>query len=29
VHSLAVDEAGNIYAGDIVGKRAQKFVLQK
>lgn len=29
VHSLALDAAGNIYAGDIVGKRAQKFVPQK
>ncbi|HXG10289.1 MAG TPA: peptidyl-alpha-hydroxyglycine alpha-amidating lyase family protein [Gemmataceae bacterium] len=26
VHALAVDSHGNIYAGDIVGKRAQKFV---
>jgi hypothetical protein len=26
VHSLAVDSHGNIYAGDIIGKRAQKFV---
>ena len=29
VHTLAVDSQGNIYAGDIIGKRAQKFVLQK
>jgi hypothetical protein len=28
VHALAVDSQGNIYAGDIVGKRAQKFVRQ-
>ncbi len=26
VHALAVDSKGNIYAGDIIGKRAQKFV---
>jgi DNA-binding beta-propeller fold protein YncE len=26
VHGVAVDSQGNIYAGDIVGKRAQKFV---
>lgn len=25
VHALAVDSRGNIYAGDIIGKRAQKF----
>jgi streptogramin lyase len=29
VHCMALDSHGNIYAGDIVGKRAQKFVLQK
>ena len=28
VHCLALDAAGNIYAGDIIGKRAQKFVRQ-
>jgi DNA-binding beta-propeller fold protein YncE len=28
VHALAVDSKGNIYAGDIIGKRAQKFVRQ-
>jgi DNA-binding beta-propeller fold protein YncE len=28
VHALAVDSQGNIYAGDIIGKRAQKFVRQ-
>jgi hypothetical protein len=28
VHALAVDSKGNIYAGDIIGKRAQKFVKQ-
>jgi DNA-binding beta-propeller fold protein YncE len=27
VHSIAVDKAGNLYCGDINGKRAQKFVL--
>lgn len=26
VHGVAVDSQGNIYAGDIIGKRAQKFV---
>jgi len=26
VHSIALDSKGNIYAGDIIGKRAQKFV---
>lgn len=26
VHGMAVDSEGNIYAGDIIGKRAQKFV---
>lgn len=26
VHALALDSKGNIYAGDIIGKRAQKFV---
>ncbi len=26
VHCLALDSKGNIYAGDIIGKRAQKFV---
>lgn len=26
VHCLALDKDGNIYAGDIMGKRAQKFV---
>ena len=29
VHALALDSKGNIYAGDINGKRAQKFVLIK
>lgn len=28
VHALAVDSKGNLYAGDIIGKRAQKFVRQ-
>ena len=26
VHGVALDSQGNIYAGDIIGKRAQKFV---
>jgi len=26
VHGIALDSKGNIYAGDIVGGRAQKFV---
>ena len=26
VHSIAVDSQGNLYAGDINGRRAQKFV---
>ena len=26
VHGIAVDSAGNIYAGDITGKRVQKFI---
>jgi hypothetical protein len=26
VHGLTVDSAGNIYAVDVMGKRAQKFV---
>jgi DNA-binding beta-propeller fold protein YncE len=26
VHGMAVDSKGNLYAGDIIGKRAQKFV---
>ena len=26
VHAIALDADGNIYAGDIRGKRAQKFV---
>jgi len=29
VHALALDSQGNIYAGDIIGKRAQKFVKQR
>ncbi|HEX5102747.1 MAG TPA: peptidyl-alpha-hydroxyglycine alpha-amidating lyase family protein [Pirellulaceae bacterium] len=28
-HCVAVDSQGNLYLGDIIGKRAQKFVLQK
>jgi hypothetical protein len=27
VHSIALDSQGNVYVGDIMGKRAQKFVL--
>ncbi len=26
VHGIAIDAKGNIYAGDILGERAQKFV---
>lgn len=26
LHCMALDSKGNIYAGDIIGKRAQKFV---
>jgi len=29
VHCIALDSQGNIYAGDIIGKRAQKFVRQR
>jgi DNA-binding beta-propeller fold protein YncE len=28
VHGIALDREGNIYAGDIIGQRAQKFVRQ-
>ncbi len=28
VHALAFDSKGNMYVGDIIGRRAQKFVLQ-
>jgi hypothetical protein len=28
VHGMALDSKGNIYAGDIIGQRAQKFVRQ-
>jgi DNA-binding beta-propeller fold protein YncE len=28
VHCIAVDSRGNLYVGDIIGKRAQKFVRQ-
>jgi hypothetical protein len=28
VHAIAVDSQGNLYASDIIGKRAQKFVKQ-
>jgi DNA-binding beta-propeller fold protein YncE len=28
VHAIAVDSRGNLYLGDIVGKRAQKFVMR-
>jgi hypothetical protein len=26
VHAIAADGKGNLYVGDIIGKRAQKFV---
>lgn len=29
VHSIALDSNGNIYLGDIMGKRAQKFLLRR
>ncbi|MFG0263404.1 MAG: peptidyl-alpha-hydroxyglycine alpha-amidating lyase family protein [Novipirellula sp. JB048] len=29
LHGMALDSQGNIYVGDIIGKRAQKLVLQK
>lgn len=29
LHALAVDSKGDIYVGDIIGKRAQKFVRQR
>ncbi len=29
VHAIAVDSRGNLYVGDIIGKRAQKFVMHK
>jgi hypothetical protein len=29
VHAVALDSRGDLYAGDIIGKRAQKFVLQR
>jgi len=29
VHCIAFDSQGNMFLGDIIGKRAQKFVLQK
>jgi hypothetical protein len=29
VHCIAFDSVGNMYLGDILGKRAQKFVLKK
>ncbi|WP_345320537.1 peptidyl-alpha-hydroxyglycine alpha-amidating lyase family protein [Novipirellula rosea] len=29
LHGMAIDSEGDIYVGDIIGKRAQKFVLQK
>jgi hypothetical protein len=29
VHAIAVDSRGNVYLGDIKGKRAQKFVLRE
>src|SRR5262249_41466060 len=29
VHAIAADSKGSLYVGDIIGKRAQKFVMQK
>jgi streptogramin lyase len=29
VHALALDSRGNLYTGDIIGRRAQKFVLRE
>jgi hypothetical protein len=29
VHAIAVDSKGNLYAGDIKGRRVQKFVRQE
>lgn len=29
LHCLALDSKGNLYLGDIIGRRAQKFVLQR
>lgn len=29
VHAIAADSKGNLYVGDIIGKRAQKFVIHK
>lgn len=29
VHAMAMDSKGNIYAGDIIGRRAQKFVRRR
>ena len=29
LHAVAVDAEGNLYAGDIFGKRAQKFVRRR
>ncbi|HYT89239.1 MAG TPA: peptidyl-alpha-hydroxyglycine alpha-amidating lyase family protein [Gemmataceae bacterium] len=29
VHAIAVDSRGNLYLGDIIGRRAQKFVLRE
>jgi hypothetical protein len=29
VHAVAVDSRGNLYLGDIIGRRAQKFVLRQ
>ena len=26
VHAIAADSKGNLYVGDIIGRRAQKFV---
>jgi hypothetical protein len=29
LHAIATDSKGNLYVGDIIGKRAQKFIIQK
>ncbi len=29
LHAIAFDSKGNVYLGDIIGRRVQKFVLQR
>lgn len=29
IHAMALDSAGNIYVGDIIGERAQKFIIHR